>query len=279
MLDQAALAPRLGAGDRAGGEQVAGPDVGAVDGRVGELLRERPVQPAGVRAGDHLAVELDLERDVERPVAGGLAGSRAAAGPARGPGTRNGSSAASGTTQGEIEVANDFPRNGPSGWYSQRWMSRALQSLTSTKPNTWSRRLGGRDARAEGVAGAGDERRARARCRAAASARSGRALGRELPVRAADRRAGDHDRARAAVVADGQVAPVGQQRVGRRGGTDGRGSWRARATSRSRRSRRSRPGDAAPGRRAGWSRRPWSRPRAPSRAAHPRQADRGRAAG
>ena len=35
-------------------------------------------------------------------------------------------------------VANDLPRNGPRGWYSHAWMSRADQSLTSTRPNTWS---------------------------------------------------------------------------------------------------------------------------------------------
>ena len=33
-------------------------------------------------------------------------------------------------------MANDLPRNGPSGWYSQAWMSRADQSLSSTTPNT-----------------------------------------------------------------------------------------------------------------------------------------------
>ena len=33
-------------------------------------------------------------------------------------------------------VANHLPRNGPSGTYSQGWMSRADQSLTSTAPNT-----------------------------------------------------------------------------------------------------------------------------------------------
>ena len=39
---------------------------------------------------------------------------------------------------GEIEVANDLPRNGPSGTYSQAWMSRADQSLSPTTPKTWS---------------------------------------------------------------------------------------------------------------------------------------------
>ena len=46
--------------------------------------------------------------------------------------------ASSGTTQADTDVANDLPRNGPRGTYSQAWMSRADQSLTSTAPNTWS---------------------------------------------------------------------------------------------------------------------------------------------
>ena len=52
--------------------------------------------------------------------------------------TRAADSASSGTTHGDTDVANDLPRNGPSGWYSQAWMSRADQSLTSTTPKTWS---------------------------------------------------------------------------------------------------------------------------------------------
>ena len=59
-------------------------------------------------------------------------------GSCRGGGTRAASSAASGTTHGDTEVAKDFARNGPSGWLSQTWMSRALQSLTSMKPNACS---------------------------------------------------------------------------------------------------------------------------------------------
>ena len=39
------------------------------------------------------------------------------------------------TTHGEIVVPKFFDRNGPSGWYSQSWMSRADQSLSSTMPN------------------------------------------------------------------------------------------------------------------------------------------------
>ena len=53
-------------------------------------------------------------------------------------GARNDSSAAIGTTHGEIEVANDLPRNGPSGWDSHACRSRALQSLSSTSPKRWS---------------------------------------------------------------------------------------------------------------------------------------------
>ena len=50
--------------------------------------------------------------------------------------TRACSSAASGMTQGEIVVANDLARNGPSGRDSNAWMSRALQSISRTTPNT-----------------------------------------------------------------------------------------------------------------------------------------------
>src|ERR1700722_13841235 len=55
-----------------------------------------------------------------------------------GSGTRAVARAASGTTHGETEVANDLPRCGPSGTYSQACRSRADQSLTRTTPNTWS---------------------------------------------------------------------------------------------------------------------------------------------
>ncbi|MCY1444698.1 hypothetical protein D9M71_611820 [compost metagenome] len=42
------------------------------------------------------------------------------------------------TTQGEMVVAKLFDRNGPSGWYSQAWISRADQSLSRQKPATWN---------------------------------------------------------------------------------------------------------------------------------------------
>jgi hypothetical protein len=42
------------------------------------------------------------------------------------------------TIHGEIVVAKFLARNGPSGWYSQAWMSRADQSFSSTAPKTCS---------------------------------------------------------------------------------------------------------------------------------------------
>ncbi len=45
------------------------------------------------------------------------------------------------TIHGDTVLAKFFDRNGPSGWYSQAWMSRALQSLNSVSPNTCSSAL------------------------------------------------------------------------------------------------------------------------------------------
>ena len=42
------------------------------------------------------------------------------------------------TIHGDTVVAKFFARKGPSGWYSQDWMSRADQSFSSTTPNTCS---------------------------------------------------------------------------------------------------------------------------------------------
>src|SRR5206468_836006 len=66
-LDEAAVLLLVGSGDRTGGEQVAGTQRSAVDRRVRELLRRRPVHPVDRRPRDHLAVELDLDGDVEAP--------------------------------------------------------------------------------------------------------------------------------------------------------------------------------------------------------------------
>jgi len=51
-----------------------------------------------------------------------------------GDGTRCPASASSCTIHGDIDVAKDLLRNGPSGRYSQAWMSRADQSLTRHSP-------------------------------------------------------------------------------------------------------------------------------------------------
>ena len=181
----------------------------AVHGQVCDLLRDRPVQVAGVRARDHRAVQLDLERDVERPgllaqvgSGGGSCGSR---GHARARELRERHH------PGEIDVANDLPRNGPSGWYSQAWMSRADQSFSSTTPNMWS------SARSIGTGspiGLGTPT-----TKPTSSSMSSRRLGPKLRRRAAARSAAgpacrSHHRARPPVVADRQVAPVRQQRLG-----------------------------------------------------------------
>ncbi|MNT23504.1 hypothetical protein D3C72_1589240 [compost metagenome] len=47
---------------------------------------------------------------------------------------RNGSSASAVTTQGEMVEMKLLDRNGPKGWYSHAWMSRADQSLSRQKP-------------------------------------------------------------------------------------------------------------------------------------------------
>ena len=143
-------------------------------------------------------------------------GTAARPGPARGLGTRASRSASSGTTHGDTEVANDLPRNGPSGTYSQACRSRALQSLTRQTPNTCSRKSSiGRPASRAATA-----RRPRTRppprCRAAPTARTTAAsVVRRLALTAGPHHvgAGHDDRAGPAVVADRQVLPVRRQGV------------------------------------------------------------------
>ena len=74
-LDQAALAARRGARHGAGGEQVAGAQVGAVHGQMGDLLRDPPVQPGERRAAAHGlggrgpgGAQVDRQAEVEGPV-------------------------------------------------------------------------------------------------------------------------------------------------------------------------------------------------------------------
>src|SRR5664279_1458744 len=49
---------------------------------------------------------------------------------------RNGASASVVTIHGDNVLAKFFDRNGPRGWYSHGWMSRAVQSLNSAIPKT-----------------------------------------------------------------------------------------------------------------------------------------------
>ena len=130
--------------------------------------------------------------------------------------TQRSSSSANGITQAEIEVAKLLPRNGPSGTYSQAWMSRALQSLTSTTPKTCSRNadVGTGSPSVLGTPTTKPSSSSMSsRCdgpKLGASASGGL----RLALRPPHRRAADDDRACAAVVADRQVAPVRQQRLG-----------------------------------------------------------------
>ncbi len=92
-------------------------------------------------------------------------------------------------------------------------MSRALQSLSSANPTTWSRERVGGD-RAAHLAAHTDDRRhleldVEARARPVQRLRG--AGGERQPVRAHDRGAAHHDGAGAAGVADREVAPVRQE--------------------------------------------------------------------
>ena len=129
---------------------------------------------------------------------------------------RNGASAAIGVTHGEIEVANDLPRNGPSGWDSNACRSRALQSLSSTTPKTWSsaRSTGTGSPIALGVPIDESELELDVELRARAEDRRRVAVRAALAARPADRRPARDDRRGAPVVADRHVAPVRRQRVG-----------------------------------------------------------------
>ena len=87
--------------------------------------------PAGRRATDRSMASAQSSSGRRRRYGSG-------SGSCGGPGTRQGASASRGVTQAASVVANDLPRNGPSGWYSHAWMSRADQSLSSAIPKTCS---------------------------------------------------------------------------------------------------------------------------------------------
>ena len=164
------------------------------------------------------------------------------------PATRAASSASSGTTHGDTEVANDLPRNGPSGTYSQAWMSRAVQSLTQAHPEDVLAERGGRHRRAARATACRRRSRPRPRCRDGATGRTSGVGVRgclALAARSHDVGAGDDDGAGAAVVADREVLPVRRERVGVGAEDARRRSRRGARRSRSRRSRRPRTAGAA----------------------------------
>ena len=116
---------------------------------------------------------------------------------------------------GETEVANDLPRNGPSGTYSQAWMSRARPVVEADDAeDVVGERVDG-DPVAERGAGADHEAQLGLDVEPPARAVRRGVVGRRLALAARpdDRRTADDDGAGAAVVADGQVPPVGQQRL------------------------------------------------------------------
>ena len=107
---------------------------------------------------------------------------------------------------------NDFPRNGPSGWYSNAWMSRADQSLTSSNPNTRASK--------SSIAVGSPRRLPVPTTNPSSNSMSSCVLGchstpaarRHVPRGPDDVRSRHDDGARPAVVADGHVPPVREQR-------------------------------------------------------------------
>ena len=191
-----------------------------------------------------------------RPRARRRAPTAARAGTGSGAGSCDGraarASASSGVTQAEIDVANDLPRNGPSGWYSHACRSRALQSLSSTTPKTWPSASLDRHALAVRARVADHEAQLELDVELAARAEGGLAV---LPAGTARtaarrrcRRRRPCPRGRGSRRAAGASWAAAARR---RAGTCDRGSSRGAARRRSRRSRRRRTAGAARRRRAG----------------------------
>ncbi len=169
-LEQAAEAVRRRRGDGAGPEQVAGPQVAAVAAVVRDELRHRPVEvprvaerqamrraavaPGRRRVQQHLELEVERAARAGRPRRAGRAAARdrrraAAAGAGEtAPAPRASPPRARSTWR------SSWPGTGPSGWYSQPWMSRADQSLSRQKPAMCAGRVADRDGLAQRVAGA-----------------------------------------------------------------------------------------------------------------------------
>ena len=150
-------------------------------------------------------------------------------------------------------MANDLPRNGPSGTYSQAWMSRADQSLRTTTPKRCS-------ATPRRPRPATRARVAPPTTKPSSASMSRRTLGPKTgagsvgalrwPAGPHDVGAGDDDGAGAAVVADRAGASSSAAAARCRGGRSCRRWWRGPRWRRSRRSRRPRSAGAARRRRA-----------------------------
>ena len=230
-LQQAAELARRRAGDRAGaeaGRPAAGCSRCRCDARRAapassrvraRCWRRADAAPAPSRASPASAGAPRARCRARRPPGRRRRRGRAAA-PDRPPAAaaaaaRNGASASGVTTHGEIVVQKLFARNGPSGWYSQPWMSRADQSLSRQKPAMCCRGLGDRDRLRRARCPARSRRRVRARSRGCAR---GRSSARSRSPACAGRSGGDgmprrHDRRGAAVIADRHVLVVRQQRI------------------------------------------------------------------
>src|SRR5262249_8520726 len=102
----------------------------------GQSLRGKSFRPQPGREQKHLELDVEGARGLVRRVEkirqgrGSPAGRGACA-------VRNGANASGATTHGEMVVKKLLPRNGPSGWYSHAWMSRADQSFSRQKPAMW----------------------------------------------------------------------------------------------------------------------------------------------
>src|SRR5262249_35187151 len=151
-LEQAAEPAVPGRRDRASAEQIARRQIAAAAAVMRHELGHGPVEVARVADGQSLrgkSFRLEtrreqehLELDVEG--AGGLVRRIAEIGQRgriprrprrlRCPERRQ---RAGVTTHGEMVVKKLLPRNGPSGWYSHAWMSRADQSFSRQNPAMW----------------------------------------------------------------------------------------------------------------------------------------------
>ena len=248
QLEERAALVALGAADRAGREQVAGPERGAVDGQVGEHLGGGPVHRGVRRPRDRLAVEHDLEVDVvarartDPEVVQGLGVLAGQVDPGRLERLQRGDPAGDGGGEGLAEER------------AERDVLPGLDVAGRPVVERAARRRRGRRSRPcrparRSASGRRPRSRARSRCRAGRwrrtrgwSSRVGRpCAGRRGGVRRCRRRPPCR-RGRGSRPAGGASWASAARR---RGGRSCRRCWRGRASSRSRRSRRPRTAGAA----------------------------------